>query len=218
MQTDDGSDDVVIVPRNYLNEFRIYADMYRDSKGTRPVFDSRGWNAYWKDEFGLALRQLSSRELMVSGFFHDKTSRNAAIAYMLNNSNSNFQRMYWSEFKAQWTDPEHVINSLAMGVMAWQGLFGLKNVATNGIPDIVVHGNSLKSMKPTWGYKLYSNDGSFLKNGITSKLKPESRYTKAFMKDKVMREKLLFPTRIEAWKWEYRQNKKLRGPLNKNMH
>ena len=38
-----------------------------------------------------------------------------------------------------------------------------------------VHGNSLRSMRPTWGYKLYSGDGTFLKNGITSKVVPESR-------------------------------------------
>lgn len=31
---------------------------------------------------------------------------------------------------------------------------------------VPVHGNSLNSLRPTWGYKLYSNDGTFLKNGI----------------------------------------------------
>jgi hypothetical protein len=49
------------------------------------------------------------------------------------------------------------------------------------------HGNSLKSLKPTWGYKLYSTDGTFLKNGITNKLIPETRYTRTFMSDKFMK-------------------------------
>jgi hypothetical protein len=85
------------------------------------------------------------------------------------------------------------------------------------VDQVAVHGNSLKSLKPTRGYKLYSQDGTFLKNGITSKLIPESRYTKAFMSDKFM-EKVLFPFRQNAWDWEFLQNKIQRGPLNKNMH
>ena len=80
-----------------------------------------------------------------------------------------------------------------------------------------VHGNSLDSEKPTWGYKLYKNDGEFLKNGITSKEVPEKRYTKSFMSDKYM-EKELFPNRRAAYDWEYSQNTIQRGPLNLNMH
>ena len=49
---------------------------------------------------------------------------------------------------------------------------------TTIIEDVAVHGNSLQSLKPTWGYKLFSQDGTFLKNGITSKLIPEARYSK----------------------------------------
>ena len=85
------------------------------------------------------------------------------------------------------------------------------------VEDVAVHGNLLKSMRPTWGYKLYSNDGTFLKNGITSRLIPESRYTKFFMSDKYM-EKFPFINRRAAWDWEFQQNQVLRGPLNKNMH
>jgi len=81
-----------------------------------------------------------------------------------------------------------------------------------------VHGNSLESLKPTWGYKLYSNDGTFLKNGITNKISPQSRYTRSFMKGKYMEPFKQFPNRLEAYKWEYQQNLIQRGPLNKNMH
>jgi hypothetical protein len=88
----------------------------------------------------------------------------------------------------------------------------------NAVEQVAVHGNSLKSLKPTWGYKLYSNDGTFLKNGITSKLVPESRYTKSFMSDKYMVPVKQFPNRKAAWDWEFGQNQILRGPLNKNMH
>jgi len=44
-----------------------------------------------------------------------------------------------------------------------------------------VHGNSLSSQRPTWGYKLYLDDGTFLKNGITSRRIPQTRYKKSFM-------------------------------------
>ena len=88
----------------------------------------------------------------------------------------------------------------------------------NAVEQVAVHGNSLKSLRPTWGYKLYSQDGTFLKNGITSAVKAESRYTRAFMSDKVMLEKTLFPNRAAAYQWEFQQNQILRGPLNLNMH
>ncbi len=81
----------------------------------------------------------------------------------------------------------------------------------------VIHGNSLASKRPTWGYKLYLNDGTFLKNGITSAAKAEARYTKSFMSDKYMK-KVLFPNRRKAYDWEFLQNTIDRGPLNKNMH
>ncbi len=98
------------------------------------------------------------------------------------------------------------------------GLGAIAGAARGGAINAAVHGNSLKSTKPTWGYKLYSNDGTFLKNGITSKLVPESRYPKSFMSDKFMQEKILFPNHKAAWNWEYKQNLIQRGPLNLNMH
>jgi RHS repeat-associated protein len=88
----------------------------------------------------------------------------------------------------------------------------------NAVEQVAVHGNSLKSLKPTWGYKLYSADGTFLKNGITNKPIPKARYTKAFMEDKFMIPFKQFPERLGAWKWEYQENVIERGPLNLNMH
>ncbi|WP_345107496.1 hypothetical protein, partial [Mucilaginibacter panaciglaebae] len=96
-----------------------------------------------------------------------------------------------------------------------------ESFAEHGAVDLsekaAVHGNSLKSLRPTWGYKLYSSDGTFLKNGITSKIIPESRYTKSFMLDKYMKS-IPFPNRRSAWDWEFLQNKILKGPWNKTMH
>ncbi len=84
--------------------------------------------------------------------------------------------------------------------------------------EVKIHGNSLNSPKATWGYKLFSDDGKFLKTGITSRINPEARYTKAFMADKIMVPVRLFPNRYQAYFWEYQQNLIQRGPLNLNMH
>lgn len=120
---------------------------------------------------------------------------------------------------------ENGINgSLAIEAQAQPTTFGNTSGAidlSNQPSDLFnkpIHGNSLSSPRPTWGYKLYSEDGNFLKNGITSKPIPELRYTKTFMFDKYMGEKILFPNRIEAYKWEFQQNLIQRGPLNLNMH
>ncbi len=87
---------------------------------------------------------------------------------------------------------------------------------SNGLKP--VHGNSLQSQKPTWGYKLYDNDGTFLKNGITNKPIPEMRYSKTYMKTHYMDNTIQFSNRLKAYQWEYQQNLIQRGPLNLNMH
>jgi hypothetical protein len=99
--------------------------------------------------------------------------------------------------------------------------FFIQGAAKTGaevIEQTAVHGNSLLSTKPTWGYKLFSQDGTFLKNGITNKVIPQSRYTKAFMSDKYMVPVQQFPNRLGAYQWEFGQNQILRGRLNLNMH
>jgi hypothetical protein len=81
-----------------------------------------------------------------------------------------------------------------------------------------IHGNSLDSTRPTWGYRLFNNEGTFLKNGMTSEPIPEARYTKSFMSDKNMEEKILFPNRRAAAEWERNQNMTNPGPLNKERY
>jgi len=122
---------------------------------------------------------------------------------------SNGQKSYYY-FNGEWNEITPAMGDVPLGPAG----------TGKGISKIIkaIHGNSLKSLKPTWGYKLFTLDGKFLKNGITSKPLPEMRYTKAFMKDKVMKETKLFKNRLEAWKWEFKQNQIKRGPWNKNMH
>jgi RHS repeat-associated protein len=97
----------------------------------------------------------------------------------------------------------------------------LKTVRLVSKPEVPlesVHGNSLWSPKPTWGYKLFQNDGTFLKNGINSLENPLLRYPKWFMIDKYMVTYGPFPHRLSGYLWEYYQNSILKGPLNLNMH
>ena len=98
------------------------------------------------------------------------------------------------------------------------GEFTIPVSSTTSIPAIadapaLVHGNSLSSLRPTWGYKLFRQDGTFLKNGITSQPIAETRYTKTFMFDKFMKTKP-FPNRRAARMWEFEQNTVNPGPLN----
>ena len=83
--------------------------------------------------------------------------------------------------------------------------------------EAMIHGNSLKSLKPTWFYKLYDESGNLLKNGITNKLDPAKRYAESFMENKQMVAEL-YANRAEAYMREYLENLIERGPLNKNMH
>jgi hypothetical protein len=105
----------------------------------------------------------------------------------------------------------------AKALFSWSKAAKVAKGGVNVVEQVAVHGNSLKSTRPTWGYKLYSNDGTFLKNGITSKTIPQQRYTQKYMFDKHM-DKFPFPNRKAAWDWVFQQNLIQRGPLNFNMH
>lgn len=146
------------------------------------------------------------------------------LSYRINTPVSQQASDTWKAMK----DPENWENATATAVLmlgpmkkvssTLKGSASVVSTGTEATTVVKVHGNSLKSQRPTWGYKLYSTDGTFLKNGITSQIIPEKRYTKSFMEDKRMEPIELFPNRQNAWDWEYQENLINRGPLNKNMH
>lgn len=116
MQTNDGSDDVVKVPDNWLSIFKAFAGL--NSKwGDHSVFDSPGWNNHWKSVFGLSERQLSERELGALGGFNTQWSRNKAVAYILNPTVANASAMAWSEALSTWTNPELVAGGVGAGLL-----------------------------------------------------------------------------------------------------
>ena len=132
LQTDDGSDDVVMVP-----DFRMdfFMSVLNASRWDEWRLNSLGWNQYWKDEFGLAARQLTDSELTLADMFHSTWARNNAIAYFLKPNIGNALKLGISESLSQWTDPELVVAGLSAGIT------GLANVAN--VPKAVSEGNYL---------------------------------------------------------------------------
>ena len=121
LQTDDGSDDVVRVPAERMSEF---LSVLKASRWDPARLNSRGWNDYWKGEFGLADIQFSAEELFALDMFNSKWSRNAAAAYLLKPTLENAFKMGFSEGLSQWTNPELVVTGLSAGIVGLQSVAG----------------------------------------------------------------------------------------------
>lgn len=115
LQTNDGSDDVVMVPDAWTSSFNKFASLY-SSANRSEVFNSSGWNNHWKQEFGLADVQFSAEALGALDHFNTIWSRNAAAAYLLKPSLGNAVRMGFSEGVSQWTNPELVVAGMSAGI------------------------------------------------------------------------------------------------------
>ena len=125
LQTNDGSDDVVRVPANRMSEF---LSVLEASRWDLDRLNSRGWNDYWKSEFGLADIQFNEAALRVLDMFHSNWSRNAAAAYLLKPTLGNAFKMGFSEGLSQWTDPELVVAGLSAGLLGWQDIAKIARV------------------------------------------------------------------------------------------
>ena len=62
-----------------------------------PVYDSKGWNSYWKNKFGLAERQLSELELAVSDLYSGKDGKEQGYRLFLEPPGSDLLAAAWSE-------------------------------------------------------------------------------------------------------------------------
>ena len=142
LQTNDGSDDVVMVPDECVGDFKSFARFYQDPS-VKSYYDDERWNRYWKNEFGLADRQLSDLELSVANLFHSLSAKNSAVAYYLNNSMVNYWKMMATEFTAQWTTPEFIISGLSMVIAGMQAIESLSVI--KGLPSFKSVGAAAKS-------------------------------------------------------------------------
>ena len=130
-QTDDGSEDIVMVPGGYIQDFERYAAMYASSAGMRSLFDSQGWNSHWRQEFGLAPRQLTEGQLAVLELFNSEWAKDKAVRNMLNPSGGNMVSMAFAEALSQWTNPELVVGGLSVGLAKFSSVAGTKRVSNN---------------------------------------------------------------------------------------
>jgi hypothetical protein len=113
-RTNDGSNDIVRVSKNKISDFKRYAEMYKKSEGMRDYFDSGSWNGFWKSEFGLADRQLSSKQIAHLGTLNSDWSRENCVQYWLTSSFADGMAFVLSEVASQWTNPMLVVSGLTL--------------------------------------------------------------------------------------------------------
>ena len=126
LNTKDGSNDIVRVANDKINDFKDYAQMY--NSGMRDVFDSQGWNDHWKSEFGLASQQLSREQIGILGMLNSDWSRKNSVEFALKSSTGSELKFILSEVVSQWTNPMLVASGLSAGVLGWQAM------ANRGLP------------------------------------------------------------------------------------
>ena len=187
LQTNDGSDDVVMVPNEHVGTFRSFATFYQDPS-VRSYYDDERWNRYWKNQFGLAERQLTEVELAISNWYKSENGKNEAIKLFLSHKGSHMLKAAWSEASYHLFSVESWADGLSM-TFGVKGLF--KNffkkqtsvykheykyaarVRARAIQDPVSHNfpysfdDAILSTKPIVkrdGYKIYQMEGTM--NGI----------------------------------------------------
>ncbi|MCT4613475.1 MAG: RHS repeat-associated core domain-containing protein [Marinifilaceae bacterium] len=148
LDTNDGSNNVVNVSDDKVDEFKRYAEHYNN--GNTSIYDSKGWNNFWTSEFGLADTQLSSKQVSLLGMLNSEWSQHNAITYWLNPTKKNALAFANSEAMSQWTNPFLVVGGLSAGVA---GLNSLPKTAPR------------KSVGPIKGYTRHGLNQAISRNG-----------------------------------------------------
>ena len=111
VRTNDGSEDVVVVPKERQEEFLTnYIISTRDPGRV----EKAGWNNYWKDELGVA-RTLTNEEMFWINQFSSKWSRGRALKFVLNNSGSNQLMLGVAHLVSSYASPTGVL-MIGMGI------------------------------------------------------------------------------------------------------
>lgn len=101
LDTDDGSDDVIIVPDKELKDFKELVKYT-----PKEMSDGYEWNEQFKAKFlGLTPDNMDS---LLNGF-STQWSRQFAINYIQNPTFANAMKMAYSEALSQWTSPQKVL-------------------------------------------------------------------------------------------------------------
>jgi hypothetical protein len=107
--TNDGSDAVVVVPKDKLENFKENV-----KHADKAIKDSKGWNDYWKEEF-IGFKLSDQQEGLLHQLNSDWSRKNA-IEFWKNPTTENALAFSFSEALSQWTNPVLVIGGLSAGV------------------------------------------------------------------------------------------------------
>jgi RHS repeat-associated protein len=115
LDTDDGSDDVIVVPDAMLGDFEYYKESY-EKGGNNSLYNSTEWNDNMKATI-LGFESTDEMKSLLDGF-STQWSRQNAIDYLQNPTFRNAMAMSYSEALSQWTDPQKVL--AAASVLAFR--------------------------------------------------------------------------------------------------
>ena len=143
LHTNDGSNDVVRVSDDKIADFKKHAELYSNSKG---VYNSKGWNSYWKSEFSLSDKQLSQKQINHLDRLNSDWSRENAVEFWLNPSIGSSAKASFSEALSQWTNPQLV----ATGALMAASIRPRGNMKTtkDGLPSKVFSSKAPRQVTP----------------------------------------------------------------------
>lgn len=114
LNTDDGRDDIYVVPWNRTAEFVDNINLWEQSnrQNNPEVLNSQQWNNYWRGEF----EQVVSGDILNRYGYGFKSAserqQELIITYWITGSNSDLNKANWGNAKAQWSDPVIVVGSI----------------------------------------------------------------------------------------------------------
>ncbi len=118
VNTNDGSNDVFIVPWAEISNFK--ENIYWTNK-TRST-DDPGWNSYWRDRFKLAISEKTLHKIGYNGL-HSEEAKSKSIKYLFSGSSDDFFDFEFAEIRGQWNDPALVTASILSFAHASVGVF-----------------------------------------------------------------------------------------------
>lgn len=99
LDTEDGSDDVIVIPKDRIDEFTEYGAKYENNEGMQEYFDSKGFNDNMKTEF-LGFSTVGEMKIALTNS-SSQMSRQAFIQYLQNPTYSNWARYLLIEVGSQ---------------------------------------------------------------------------------------------------------------------
>jgi RHS repeat-associated protein len=172
LNTNDGRNDVYVVPWDKRSEFEGNVALWQDRNSG--VLNSQQWNNYWRGEFVLSDYQWNH---FAFGFnFLSLQLQGEWIKQFITNDPADREKFQWGYVHSQWSDPVVVVGSLLAFAHAGVGLAEdittpkyAGRVRARGVEDPTSHNfpysydGEILSTKPkvtSSGYKIYTLKGS----------------------------------------------------------